>query len=1072
MFLSFNLMAQNPRRSDWLIRIEEKGHTEFKARFSAQRRAAWFGDTKDKILYADALRRNFFEGKRNKTLQKIRNKLALQWYRNAAELGDQEAMLRLAYMYRRGIGTNQSFDESMNWLEKSAKKGDYLAQYNYGYLMYKGILFSNNLKEAEFWLRKSAQQNYPEAQLLLGRIYFDDRSRKAGLNNLMEAKKWLKKSGDLGENDIKTIDEKINSFFKLREICKTNTSFLPEVNTQADLEDFDEVENLINELERFQYEIGYDLVETYQQEVKNYLLKTQYQKALSSKKKLQQFQKEILIRSWLNPENQPFKPQVYQEIIARIDYEDLKDVRQYFEFLKPLDADLSQDFINHFIQTRVLFAEKNNSEFENFLRILMKEDWLSENRLENLMLAEKLFLKEFDLENRSDRKNYFSDLNQRQNAYNSSFRKEIGNYLLTEIFEISKTNNDLLATLAIAQQSQRWLKAQQSNFETEAKRIENALVYFNPNIKIKPKLYPIKVNENWGYINEKGGEVIEPIFDLAFDFENEITASQLYGQAVLINRAGAVVLQNYQSIGEFKDGLAKTLIGDQWAFLNPQGEIEIEAKFDEARDFKNGFSAVKISNYWTFIDKKGKEISRQKYQKVNDFRAGRAIVVRNGKYGFINKSGKEIIKPIYDNMGDFYFNLAWVEKNGKYGYVNKSGKTIIRLKFDLADNFSSQLAPVTYRNQLGYINSSGKMVVKKDFDEVKIFKNGLAKIRMYGKYGFINTKGRLVIEPKFVEVKDFENGMAQVKISDGGFGYINSKGKMLLPPIFESSDLSNSKKIMPVFSNDEMAYFNSKSKIIWQSPNFYLDSNLIETKIETLYFADGEYQGETKYGVPHGKGKRIYNGKGIYEGIFIYGLRWGKGEFNFENGDDFVGNWKYDQPHGFGTLTQGSFTYKGNFKNGKKEGRGELSYISGKKITSTWKNNYSETANKFRKKMANSDEDWTNWNGENHNCQPFTKLSFQIPDELSRDVEITLSCPNHINQKKQTKTVIFIQDQSKKCVSGLYYFTCSYKDKNNLDDKFVKKIGGNFKLDGKTQSYQVQFFKDANGEYQVGLSEN
>ncbi len=40
-------------------------------------------------------------------------------------------------------------------------------------------------------------------------------------------------------------------------------------------------------------------------------------------------------------------------------------------------------------------------------------------------------------------------------------------------------------------------------------------------------------------------------------------------------------------------------------FINKDGVIIIEPKFNDALNFKNGIAAVKVNNKWGFIDKNG-----------------------------------------------------------------------------------------------------------------------------------------------------------------------------------------------------------------------------------------------------------------------------------------------------------------------------------------------------------------------------------------------------------------------------------------------------------------------------------
>jgi len=72
-------------------------------------------------------------------------------------------------------------------------------------------------------------------------------------------------------------------------------------------------------------------------------------------------------------------------------------------------------------------------------------------------------------------------------------------------------------------------------------------------------------------------------------------------------------------------------------------------------------------------------------------------------------------------------------------------------------------------------------------------------------------------------------------------------------------------------------------------------SDLISEVLKALHIKS--YSGESKNGMPHGKGKAEYyfgdnhHQNGIYEGDFKNGLRHGKGKMNFENGNWYEGEY-------------------------------------------------------------------------------------------------------------------------------------------------------------------------------------
>lgn len=57
----------------------------------------------------------------------------------------------------------------------------------------------------------------------------------------------------------------------------------------------------------------------------------------------------------------------------------------------------------------------------------------------------------------------------------------------------------------------------------------------------------------------------------------------------------------------------------------------------------------------------------------------------------------------------------------------------------------------------------------------------------------------------------------------------------------------------------------------------------------------GDYIGEKKNGVPHGKGKMVWFDGKEYDGEWKNGKRHGKGTMIYRDGREFVGDWVNDE---------------------------------------------------------------------------------------------------------------------------------------------------------------------------------
>jgi TPR repeat protein len=92
------------------------------------------------------------------------SKLAVEWYRKAAEQGNDAGQTNLGTAYGQGIGVPQDFREAAKWLLKAAEQGDTLAQIKLGLAYSEGRGVPQDYVEAHKWVNLAvASSNGEEA---------------------------------------------------------------------------------------------------------------------------------------------------------------------------------------------------------------------------------------------------------------------------------------------------------------------------------------------------------------------------------------------------------------------------------------------------------------------------------------------------------------------------------------------------------------------------------------------------------------------------------------------------------------------------------------------------------------------------------------------------------------------------------------------------------------------------------------------------------------------------------------------------------------------------------------------
>ena len=306
--------------------------------------------------------------------------------------------------------------------------------------------------------------------------------------------------------------------------------------------------------------------------------------------------------------------------------------------------------------------------------------------------------------------------------------------------------------------------------------------------------------KEWGYINEKGEFIIEAKYRKCYKFSSDglapIYEAKKYifitpsGETLPIETKEFKLLSSFGfGLQGFNDGMIQIVVDKKWGYLNSEGKLAVELKYDKANSFDGGFATVKLGTDFFVINKTGTEIkiADATVFHVKGFVEGLApFNTADKKNGFINTKGEVVIPAKFLAVGYFVNGLAWArDLDKKIGYINTKGEWIIEPKFQSTKDFdkTSGLARVKINDKWAYTNKAGEITNVDDTEAWGDFNEGLAKGKKGGKTGYYDSKGAWVIEPKYEGGRDFKNGFAAIKLN-GKWGFINNKGEIVVEPQF------------------------------------------------------------------------------------------------------------------------------------------------------------------------------------------------------------------------------------------------------------------------------------------------
>ncbi|OOG22327.1 hypothetical protein B1C78_15235 [Thioalkalivibrio denitrificans] len=261
------------------------------------------------------------------------------------------------------------------------------------------------------------------------------------------------------------------------------------------------------------------------------------------------------------------------------------------------------------------------------------------------------------------------------------------------------------------------------------------------------------------------------------------------------------------------EGLFPAPQGEQWGYIDRQGEWVVEPRFTQAEVFSEGRAAVFDGEKWGVIDGEGawvrepfiRSMGRRtlggQYRfvdpPISPFREGHAAVCSRteGCY-LIDRDGDEhlVDAGFHHLLSPSEGLVAYQHGRGMrepQGFLDLDGQVVIEARFDEVGPFSDGLAVAAEsRSAWGYADRDGQWAIASDFRGAGPFRDGLAPVR-HGlrEWFYIDREGNVVIDGPFREAHPFSDGVALVEDRDRQYRFINTDGEEVLEEFTQRDDL-------------------------------------------------------------------------------------------------------------------------------------------------------------------------------------------------------------------------------------------------------------------------------------------
>ncbi len=193
-------------------------------------------------------------------------------------------------------------------------------------------------------------------------------------------------------------------------------------------------------------------------------------------------------------------------------------------------------------------------------------------------------------------------------------------------------------------------------------------------------------NGKWGFINNKGDVVIDPIYDYASCFYNSHALVEINGEKGAINKGGDFIIKakdKYLYLLPTTENLFGYKTKQECGYLDYENNKVIKnRKWTAITNFNNDLASYQKDKKWGLLNKQGEILIRNKYTFPLFFYNELCIVEEDNKYGYINIDNNEIITPEYKNALPFFGKGAFVQDGKDWIFIDKENKMITDLELN------------------------------------------------------------------------------------------------------------------------------------------------------------------------------------------------------------------------------------------------------------------------------------------------------------------------------------------------------------------------------------------------------
>jgi hypothetical protein len=261
-----------------------------------------------------------------------------------------------------------------------------------------------------------------------------------------------------------------------------------------------------------------------------------------------------------------------------------------------------------------------------------------------------------------------------------------------------------------------------------------------------------KIFNEYGFIDEKGTEIIPCIYHEANDFHENyafVSNEGTYKWSVPRDLGFETPHLIYVGKGGFIDKSGK-----------PIGDLELPAGLPFPV-FQNGLAILQKGQQFGIINTQNQVIAPFTYNQLI-FKEGGFLTNIRDKYGWLDAKGAEILPTIYETVVRSYPHLT-AKLNQKFGLFDSTGHQLLPFNYEQPFDFQEDRTLLVENGKYGFADLQGQIIVKPQYVKMEPFKNGKTYVSSCYHSFWFDKKGHYILENQQLYTDFCESGQLGIK---------------------------------------------------------------------------------------------------------------------------------------------------------------------------------------------------------------------------------------------------------------------------------------------------------------------